>query len=254
MSERIAVLDGGRSLATLARRAAALDPGALARWQAVGDGALDVFVTTPFDCLASRRVRGTAGRDRAVVPAGELADELARALTERAPAEDAWAERTPAERTSARRPPAEQIPPERTPAERRSVGEVSVAAAPGGAAAWPGALPSATGFVARDEVPVGVASRLADEGRRLARQFSGPAGPPRSLLDAVVLTADAESPDPVEIPMRMIFACTSLGLIPGFAAPADLPRHLRVATCGGWVRLDAPFGSVYHTSGLNLLV
>jgi len=102
-------------------------------------------------------------------------------------------------------------------------------------------------------VPIGVARRLADEGRNLARQFSGPAGPPRSLLDGVVLTADADSDAPVEIPMRMIFACTALGLIPGFEAPAEIPRHLRVATSGSWVRLDAPFGSVYRSTRPNLL-
>ena len=117
----------------------------------------------------------------------------------------------------------------------------------------PGALPPASGFIAREEVPVGVARRLADEGRNLARQFSGPAGPPRSLLDGVVLTADAESANPVEIPMRMIFACTALGLIPGFEVPAEIPRHLRVATSGSWVRLDAPFGSVYRSTRPNLL-
>ena len=109
-------------------------------------------------------------------------------------------------------------------------------------------------FTVRDEVPVSVARQLADKGRELARQFSGPMGPPKSLLDSTVLTADAESASPVEIPMRMIFTCTSLGFIPGFAAPIDIPRHLRVSTAGRWVRLDAPFGSVYHSTGLGLFV
>ena len=54
--------------------------------------------------------------------------------------------------------------------------------------------------------------------------------------------------------MRMIFTCTALGLIPGFAAPIDVPRHLRIATAGRWVRMDAPFGSVYHSTGLGLFV
>ena len=56
----------------------------------------------------------------------------------------------------------------------------------------------------------------------------------------------------VEIPMRMIFACTSLGLIPGFAASLKIPRHLRVSGKGRWVRLDAPYGSVYHSTRLSL--
>ena len=93
-----------------------------------------------------------------------------------------------------------------------------------------------------------------DKGRELARQFSGALGPPKSLLDSTVLTVDAESAQPVEVPMRMIFTCTALGLIPGFAAPIDVPRHLRIATAGRWVRMDAPFGSVYHATGLGLFV
>ena len=98
-----------------------------------------------------------------------------------------------------------------------------------------------------------VVRSLADDGRRLAKQFSGPLGPPRSLLDQNVLTADSGSGSGVDIPMRMIFTCTSLGLIPGAGAPADIPRHLRIATAGRWVRMDAPYGSVYHSTGLNLL-
>ena len=199
---------GARGLIALLTRALALDAQAVARVQEVGEGQLDVFVTTPFDAIASRRTYGSTTHPGAAVSAKALLDAL--------------------------REGADEVGPARY-------------------AAWPGALPPADGFVAREEVPVGVARRLADEGRNLARQFSGPAGPPRSLLDGVVLTADAESAHPVEIPMRMIFACTALGLIPGFEAPAEIPRRLRVATAGSWVRLDAPFGSVYRSARPNLL-
>lgn len=199
---------GARGLTTLVGRAVGLDPQASARIQEVGDGALDVFVTTPFDTIASRRITGTTSHNTATVSARDLLAALQSGSVEVGPARDA---------------------------------------------VWPGALPPATGFVAREQVPVGVARRLADEGRNLARQFSGPAGPPKSLLDGIVLTADADSDDPVEIPMRMIFACTALGLIPGFEAPAEIPRHLRVSSCGRWTRLDAPFGSVYRNAGLGLL-
>ncbi|OFT29752.1 hypothetical protein HMPREF3171_05710 [Corynebacterium sp. HMSC08F01] len=199
---------GARGLTTLVGRAVGLDPQASARIQEVGDGALDVFVTTPFDAIASRRITGTTSHNTATVSARDLLAALQSGSVEVGPAHDA---------------------------------------------VWPGALPPATGFVAREQVPVGVARRLADEGRNLARQFSGPAGPPKSLLDGIVLTADADSDDPVEIPMRMIFACTALGLIPGFEAPAEIPRHLRVSSCGRWTRLDAPFGSVYRNAGLGLL-
>ena len=199
---------GARGLTALLSRALALDAQASARIQEVGEGQLDVFVTTPFDAIASRRTSGTTTHPGATVSARAMLDALKSGAAEVGPARDA---------------------------------------------AWPGALPPASGFIAREEVPIGVARRLADEGRNLARQFSGPAGPPRSLLDGVVLTADADSDNPVEIPMRMIFACTSLGLIPGFEAPAEIPRHLRVATSGSWVRLDAPFGSVYRSTRPNLL-
>ena len=199
---------GARGLTALLSRALALDAQASARIQEVGEGQLDVFVTTPFDAIASRRTSGSTTHPGATVSARAMLDALKAGAAEVGPARDA---------------------------------------------AWPGALPPASGFIAREEVPIGVARRLADEGRNLARQFSGPAGPPRSLLDGVVLTADADSDAPVEIPMRMIFACTSLGLIPGFEAPAEIPRHLRVSTSGSWVRLDAPFGSVYRSTRPNLL-
>ena len=201
--------EGARGLIALLNRAIALDAQATARIQEVGKGQLDVFVSTPFDAIASRRTFGSTTHPGAAVSAQALLDAL------RAGSADVGRSRD---------------------------------------AAWPGALPPASGFTAREDVPIGVARRLADEGRNLARQFSGPAGPPRSLLDGVVLTADADSDQPVEIPMRMIFACTALGLIPGFEAPAEIPRHLRVATAGSWVRLDAPFGSVYRSSRPNLLL
>ena len=199
---------GARGLTALLSRALALDAQASARIQEVGEGQLDVFVTTPFDAIASRRTSGSTTHPGATVSARAMLDALKAGAAEVGPARDA---------------------------------------------AWPGALPPAGGFIAREEVPIGVARRLADEGRNLARQFSGPAGPPRSLLDGVVLTADADSDAPVEIPMRMIFACTALGLIPGFEAPAEIPRHMRVSTSGSWVRLDAPFGSVYRSTRPNLL-
>ena len=132
---------GGRGLTALLSRALALDAQASARIQEVGEGQLDVFVTTPFDAIASRRTSGTTTHPGATVSARDLLDALKSGEAEVGPARDA---------------------------------------------AWPGALPPASGFVAREEVPIGVARRLADEGRNLARQFSGPAGPPRSLLDGVV--------------------------------------------------------------------
>lgn len=188
------------------------DASPAARFSQLTPDSVDVYVQTPFDCVASRRVNGTASRDGAVVSLADLDAALARGESEIGPARDHD---------------------------------------------WIGALPPKTGFQQREIVPVHVVRDLANEGRRLAKQFSGPLGPPKSLLNQAVLTVEAEpetGQSAVEIPMRMIFTCTSLGLIPGPGAPAEIPRHLRISTAGRWVRMDAPFGSVYHTTGLSLLI
>ncbi|MFV8381939.1 hypothetical protein [Corynebacterium hindlerae] len=196
------VSQGARGLRSLLQRAVALDARALVRVQPLADGAFDVFVTTPFEVLASRRVVGELTGDDTVFLAQQLLD-----------------------------------------------GQV----APSPVAAWPGALPPATGFVELDVLPVDVVHELAEQGRALARQFSGPLGPPKSLLDQRVLRVEGDG-GIAEVSMRAIFTCTSLGLIPGIATHPDLPRHLRVASKGRWVRIDAPFGSVYESRGVNLLV
>ena len=112
-----------------------------------------------------------------------------------------------------------------------------------------GALPPVAGFELLDEIPADVVQRLSDQGRALARQFPGPLGPPQSLMDQAVITVN----DDTEIPMRLVFTLTALGLIPGMDAPAAIPRHLRVSRNSRWVRVDAPFGSAYHSTGINLL-
>ncbi|MCQ4607373.1 hypothetical protein [Corynebacterium pseudogenitalium] len=209
-TETLVVEQGERGLRALLQRALALQDDAYARFQRVGEHDVDVFVTTPFDCVASRRVRGTVSRDGAVVPARRVLEAL-----------------------------------------ETSTGALGAAQDQN----WPGALPPAQGFVLREEVPISTARQLADEGRNLARQFAGPLGPPVSLLDAVVITVDADDRGPkLEIPMRAVFTCTSLGLIPGFEAPVEVPRYLRVSSAGRWVRIDAPFGTVYHSKSLSLFV
>ena len=212
-TERLTVQQGERGLHALLQRALGLQDDAYARFQRVGEHDVDVFVTTPFDCVASRRVCGTVSRDGAVVPARWVLEAL-----DTAPGEP---------------------------------GELGVSQDQN----WPGALPPAQGFTLREEVPIATARQLADEGRNLARQFAGPLGPPVSLLDGVVITVDADERGPkLEIPMRAIFTCTSLALIPGFEAPVEVPRYLRISSAGRWVRIDAPFGTVYHSKSLSLFV
>lgn len=203
-TETLTIERGGRGLISLLQRAVALQDRAMARFSTVSDAAVDVFVTTPFAVIASRRVAGSCSRDGAAVLVSDLlADATDTTMT--AVAMDAgWGM---------------------------------------------GALPPVAGFELLDEIPADVVQRLSDQGRALARQFSGPLGPPQSLMDQAVITVN----DDTEIPMRLVFTLTALGLIPGMDAPAAIPRHLRVSRNSRWVRVDAPFGSAYHSSGINLL-
>ena len=203
-TETLTIERGARGLISLLQRAVALQDRAMARFSTVSDAAVDVFVTTPFAVIASRRVAGSCSRDGAAVLVSDLlADATDTTMT--AVAMDAgWGM---------------------------------------------GALPPVTGFELLDEIPADVVQRLSDQGRALARQFSGPLGPPQSLMDQAVITVN----DDTEIPMRLVFTLTALGLIPGMDAPAAIPRHLRVSRNSRWVRVDAPFGSAYHSTGINLL-
>lgn len=235
---------GASGLQALVARAVTLDAGAFARFRVrQEEQSLDVFVTTPFQTVAMRRIKGAVSRDGAVVRAQALLEAL---VAHNSP--------DPTPRTLPLGRPADP--------------------------SWPGALPPAEGFVLADKVPVAVAQELADKGRRLAKQFSGPLGPPVSLMNQVVLTVSGGAAElsgravqpggqseaageesgggspagaqNVEVPMRVIFTATALGLVPGFSAPASIPRYLRVSAKGRWLRLDAPFGTVYHSSRLSL--
>lgn len=203
-TETLTIERGARGLISLLQRAVALQDRAMARFSTVSDAAVDVFVTTPFAVIASRRVAGSCSRDGAAVLVSDLlADATDTTMT--AVAMDAgWGM---------------------------------------------GALPPVAGFELLDEIPADVVQRLSDQGRALARQFSGPLGPPQSLMDQAVITVN----DDTEIPMRLVFTLTALGLIPGMDAPAAIPRHLRISRNSRWVRVDAPFGSAYHSTGINLL-
>lgn len=222
--ETLELRGSGVGLRALLARATGLDASASVRLRQHDSDQTEVFVTTPFEVVASRRVDGVVGRDGAVVSAQALLDAL----------------HTAPDPELTGSPVVLKLGPARDPS-------------------WPGALPPADGFREIDSLPVGVVRELADQGQQLARQFSGPMGPPSSLLNQPVITVESTpgeesevAAQKVEISMRMIFACTNLGLIPGFAAPMDVPRHLRVAGKGRWVRVDAPFGSVYHSTRLSL--
>ena len=74
--ETLRVTDGAPGLIALVGRAVDLDASATARFAQLDDAAVDVFVTTPFDCVASRRVRGEVSRDGAAVAASDLLSAL----------------------------------------------------------------------------------------------------------------------------------------------------------------------------------
>ena len=223
MDEGLMLYGGGAGMVSFLARVTGIDASAMVRLRQLSDGSdgqdpvVDVFATTPFEVVAARRLQGTISRDVAVVGAETMLEALN--ATEFATA-------------SSDAPIELNLGRPRDPS-------------------WPGALPPATGFKLIDNLPVDVARHLADEGQKLARQFAGPMGPPQSLMNQTVITAESGNIN-VEIPMRMIFACTNLGLIPNFAAPMDVPRHLRISGLGRWVRLDAAFGSVYHSNRLSL--
>ena len=203
-TETLTIERGGRGLISLLQRAVALQDRAMARFSTVSDAAVDVFVTTPFAVIASRRVAGSCSRDGAAVLVSDLLADATDTTMMAAALDAGWGM---------------------------------------------GALPPVAGFELLDEIPADVVQRLSDQGRALARQFSGPLGPPQSLMDQAVITVN----DDTEIPMRLVFTLTALGLIPGMDAPAAIPRHLRVSRNSRWVRVDAPFGSAYHSSRINLL-
>lgn len=203
-TETLTIERGGRGLISLLQRAVALQDRAMARFSTVSDAAVDVFVTTPFAVIASRRVAGSCSRDGAAVLVSDLLADATDTTMTAAAMDAGWGM---------------------------------------------GALPPTTGFELLDEIPADVVQRLSDQGRALARQFSGPLGPPQSLMDQAVITVN----DDTEIPMRLVFTLTALGLIPGMDALAAIPRHLRVSRNSRWVRVDAPFGSAYHSTGINLL-
>ena len=203
-TETLTIERGGRGLISLLQRAVALQDRAMARFSTVSDAAVDVFVTTPFAVIASRRVAGSCSRDGAAVLVSDLLADATDTTMTAAALDAGWGM---------------------------------------------GALPPVAGFELLDEIPADVVQRLSDQGRALARQFSGPLGPPQSLMDQAVITVN----DDTEIPMRLVFTLTALGLIPGMDAPAAIPRHLRISRNSRWVRVDAPFGSAYHSSGINLL-
>lgn len=105
-------------------------------------------------------------------------------------------------------------------------------------AAWRSALPPEDGFVHVDDVPAAVLAELSEQGVALAKEHAGPQGPPASLLDSVVLTVHGGGHE-VTVPLRCVFALSGMGFV---GERGD--EVVRVRATGGWLRLDARWGSV----------
>ncbi|HEX9176300.1 MAG TPA: hypothetical protein VF874_09495 [Mycobacterium sp.] len=112
--------------------------------------------------------------------------------------------------------------------------------------AWRGPLPPESGFAHVDDVPVPVVLELAQRGAEVSKE-QGAQGPPVSLLDQEVIQVSGAGVT-VGIPMRCVFALTAMGFV-------DSPDGVvRVRTVGPWLRIDAPYGSVYYRRDLLRLV
>lgn len=109
--------------------------------------------------------------------------------------------------------------------------------------AWRGALPPETGFVHLDDIPAAVLTELARRAGELAREHSGPQGPPPSLLDQDVLEVSGGGQS-VAVPMRCVLTLTAMGFL-----PADDGEVVRVRVAPAWLRVDARFGSVFRRRG-----
>jgi len=107
---------------------------------------------------------------------------------------------------------------------------------------WGVELPPPDGWHAVDDVPAAELDRLAERGLALARENTGPLGPPTSLLDQVVLTVSAPAAAahaPVKVPLRCLLALSGMGFL-----GAGTEDVVRVSATGSWMRLDARYGAV----------
>lgn len=216
--------DKADAVAFLSRAIRAGDASVI-RLSARSDGLVGLWTTTGFDILATRSVMGEVVPGDIVCDAQTLRDAVARA----------------------------------------AVGE-PIDPGFGLDSAWRGALPGSAVFEHLDDVPARTIVSLARDGAEVARNEGSAHGPATGLLDQTVLSVTGSDADPrsADVSMRSVFALTSMGFIrdaaghevtessPIDAIVAEEPVRIRVS--GGWVRLDARFGSVYQRRTKDLLL
>ena len=114
-------------------------------------------------------------------------------------------------------------------------------------AEWRGPLPPAGGWRRLDAVPVGALRRVVVAGIEAFQAAAAQTGgaPVRqavadALLDHQALTVSHEQ-DTVTLPLRVCHAAWRMGFL-----GADGGADCAVSVAGRWVRLAAPYGSVYR--------
>lgn len=203
-------------LAAFLGRAAALDPAVLVRLRALDVGErryLAAYTRPPLGVLVSRSVRGhlDQGRDDVTVAAADLADALTAST-------DADGERVV------------PLPPPRD-------------------GQWRGTLPPASGWRRLDTVPLAVLRQLVESGVASFTAGRAEYTDPKAgqsvadqLLDADALTV-ADSTHQAVLPLRVPHAAWRMGFF-GDSDNGGCP----VSVAGRWVRLAAPYGSVFKDS------
>lgn len=195
-------------LRTLLRRLLKLDEATVVRVTESGDGLLRIWARTPFGPLVARGAGGASPGGDLVIAADHLLTEL------------------------------DVLPS----GDRDGLLDPGMPMT----SSWQGLLPPTDGFALVEEVPAQVLLDLAESGRDAARETSGPAGLPPSLLDQVALTVGADTASPVGVDMRTVFSLATCGFIPERSGRAPEGELVRVSVRGPWVRLDARFGSAFR--------
>lgn len=211
-----------RRISQVVERIKAMDPDALARLRQVGEGAVDIFFSTPTGTIYLQRILGTLGQTgEGVVKAYSLSEAFG------------TVEAT---------------------ADVLDLGE-SVDLL------WRGALPPAAGYVMIDTPPGSVIRQLYRDMASESREHSGPTGIARSLLDQEVMqvsqnrtgedsteagSSSSASAQSVAITGRMIATMGALGLAPEPTSPAmQKYDFVRVSAQGSWIRVDGLGGSLF---------
>ncbi|HEV2087351.1 MAG TPA: hypothetical protein VGR21_03455 [Cryptosporangiaceae bacterium] len=211
-AEIVDLLDAGAFLARVVR----LDPSALVRLRAVGSGQVELWAWLPRSVLVSRLVDGrlgdsAGGRSPGAGPVGDVTVGAADLL-------------------------------QRLDASREH-GDTSVALPTRRDTAWRGALPGQGPVTVLDTVPAAVVERLVAAGEAAFRDAarSTPGADPQtvgeSLLDHESLHVSAGGTS-VALPLGLLLGVARMGFL-----GAD---GLTVAVVGGWVRVEARFGTAYR--------